>query len=62
MKMMVRYPSGRMAEGVLLAANHNVMRVVLRHSDETTEFRLYGNQWVSDTGDALEIESVLTNV
>ncbi len=59
MQMIVRYGTGRMEDCVLLAANHDVMRIVVRRRNETMELRRNGTDWVSENGDSLQIESVI---
>ncbi len=55
MHMTLRYSNGRMADCILLAANHNTMRIVVRGGNETVELRLSGENWVSETGEQVEI-------
>ena len=46
-------------EAILLAAGPGCMRVVRRGQDDTVELRLSGGLWVSESGEAVEIEAVI---
>ncbi len=61
MQMIVRYPSGRLADCVLLAANNELMRIVVRRRNETLELRLSGEDWISEKGELIEIASLVTS-
>ena len=61
MLMIVRYPSGRRVEGILLAASSDRMRIVVARLNETLELRLEQGQWTSEDGDPIEIDGCLTD-
>ena len=60
MHMILRYPSGRRVDGILLAAGPNRLRIVVRRLNETLELHLTEGQWTSEQGDRIEVEGWLT--
>jgi hypothetical protein len=58
--MILRYPSGRCVDGILLAAGTDRMRVVVRRLNETIELRLREGRWISERGERIEIDGWLT--
>jgi len=58
MHMILNFPTGRV-DGLLLATGQERLRLAIPEFDDTVELRLTEGQWVSDTGEAVEIESVL---
>jgi len=50
--------AGERNEAVLLAAGTDRMRIVVRGRKDATELRLIKDQWMSEDGDAVEIESL----
>ena len=60
MHLILRYPSGRLADGILLAAGSDCLRIVVRRLNETVELRLTEDQWISDEGERIEIDGWLT--
>jgi hypothetical protein len=59
--MILRYPSGRRVDGILLAAGVDRLRIVVRRLNETIELRLTEGQWTSEEGDRIEVEGWLTD-
>ena len=59
MRMMLLFENGRRAEAVLLATSDYRMRVVVRGKRDAAEFRLIKDQWMSEEGEAVDIESVI---
>ena len=59
MRMMLMYEDGKRVEAVALAQSDWRMRVVIRGDEDATELRLIKDQWLSDEGDAVDIESIL---
>jgi hypothetical protein len=59
MHMIIRYPTGRRAEALLLSASENRMRIVLRRLNETREVRLISGHWTDESGDQIEIEAIV---
>jgi hypothetical protein len=58
--MILRYPSGRRVDGLLLAAGADRLRIVVRRLNETIELRLTEGQWISEQGDRIEVEGWIT--
>jgi len=56
MYLILRYPSGRLADAILLAAGPDRMRVVVKRLNETLELHRTDGQWFSDTGEKVSIE------
>ena len=52
--------TGERTEAVLLATGDNRMRVVVRGQKDATELRLIQDQWVSEDGDTIDIESFIS--
>ena len=61
MHMILRYPSGRRVDGILLAAGADRLRIVVRRLNETIELCLTEDQWISERGDRIEIEGWLAD-
>lgn len=58
--MLIRHYDGRREEAMLLSVAGNAMRVALPGRDDCAELRLYGEQWVTETNEAIEIEFIGT--
>ena len=61
MHIILRYPTRRRVEAVLLSATADRMRVVVRNQNDALELHRTGDQWVSDRGSAVEIESLVAD-
>jgi hypothetical protein len=61
MHLILRYPSGRLVDGLLLAVGSDRMRIVVRRFNETMELRLAEDHWVSERGERIEVEGWLTD-
>ena len=61
MYVILSYASGKTAEGVLLAVSPGRLRIVLRKRNDTIELRLSEGHWVSEDGDSVEIESLVSD-
>ena len=59
MRMMLLFEDGLRVEAVLLATGDYRMRVVVRGANDATELRLIKDQWMSEEGEAVDIESIL---
>ena len=59
MYLIFRYPAGSRVEAMLLSATRDRMKVVVRGQEDTLEFSLIGDQWISECGSPLEIESLM---
>lgn len=61
MYMILRFATGQRVDAILLRAARERMKAVIRGQEDTLEFALVGNQWISECGSAVEIESVVTD-
>ncbi len=61
MHMILRYPTGRRVDAILLSATSERIRAAVKYQGDTVEFRLVGNRWVSEQGTAIEIESLIAD-
>lgn len=59
MFLILSFESGAKAEGILLAAGSDRLRVILRELNDTVELQLVEGRWVSEDGDPVEIESMI---
>jgi len=59
MYMILRYGTGRLVEAVLLHATRERMKVAVRGQEDTVQFSLIGDLWISDDGSEIEIESIV---
>ncbi|MBZ5728969.1 MAG: hypothetical protein LAP87_28825 [Acidobacteriia bacterium] len=59
MQMILLYPDGRRVEAVMLAASQGRMRVVVRNQRDAVELFRMGDHWISDRGDAVELEALV---
>jgi hypothetical protein len=61
MSILLLYPTGHIIEGLLLAASRDRMRVAVPDRTDTVEFQLAGSQWLSEEGDLVEMQAILTD-
>jgi len=61
MHVIFSYESGQRTEGILLAVSPGRLRVVVRKLNDTVEFRLTEGRWISEDGDPVEIESLISD-
>jgi hypothetical protein len=61
MQLTLLYAGNRRIDAVVLAANHDHMRVVIPNRRDTVELRLTGNRWTSEEGESVEIEAVVAS-
>jgi len=61
MYMILRYATGRRVDAILLSAARERITVVIRDQEDSLEFSLIGNQWISECGSTVEIESVVAD-
>jgi hypothetical protein len=54
MHTILQYPNGRRADGIILSASQDIMRVVVRRSADTVELRRVGGVWTSEDGSRIE--------
>ena len=60
MQMILSYENGHRADAILLAGGFHRMRVVIRGSKDATELRLIKDQWMTEEGDAVDIDAIVT--
>ena len=61
MHMILRYPSGRLVDGILLAVGPELLRFVVKRRNETMELQLKEGHWTAENGDRVELECMLTH-
>jgi hypothetical protein len=61
MHMILRYPSGRRVDGILLAAGPTRLRIVVQRLNETLELHLSAGQWTTEEGNPVEVDGLLTD-
>ena len=62
MHVILSYESGRRAEGILLAVGPSRLRVVVQErNDDTLELSLMDGRWMSEDGEPVEIESLISD-
>lgn len=59
MRMMLLFENGLRVDAVLLATSDYRMRVVVPGKEDVTELRLIKDQWRSEEGEAVDIESII---
>ena len=59
MHLILCLPSGQRVDGLLLAAGRNRLRVAIPLRNDAVELHREHDQWMSDTGEAVQIESML---
>ena len=52
----IRYPNGRIRQGILLALGDQKIRVVVQDDDDVAEYRLVSQRWVSEECEIVTIE------
>ena len=58
MHMILHFPTGRV-DGLLLATGRERLRLAIPQFDDIVELHLAEGRWISDTGEDVEIESIL---
>jgi hypothetical protein len=53
------FPSGEREIGLVLTADFDRMRIVLRGRSDTLEFQRVKRDWISEAGERVEIEAIL---
>jgi len=59
MYTILRFGDGRRAEGLILSASPDCIRVILRRQGDTAELRRVFGEWVSSDGSSVELESMV---
>ena len=54
--MTIRFSNGQALEGILLSRTDTSMRVAIQDSDDVQELNQIDGTWISDSGEAVEIE------
>ena len=60
MLTIVRYASGRRIEGLILAVMEDSIRLVFPNTQETTELTRAAGRWVSERGELVEIDALIS--
>lgn len=61
MHIILRYPTLQRVEAILLSATTDRLRVVVKNDDDTLELHCINDQWFSDQGAPVEIDSLMTD-
>ncbi len=61
MHLILSYSDGRLAEAIVLAVSADRMRVCIPGSDDTIELSAAHGRWMSETGELVEIESMVAD-
>ena len=61
MYLLIRYPGGIIAEGVVLAKGSDRLRVVAAGFPDTIELRRSGATWSTDRREAVEIDFLMSD-
>jgi len=56
MHTILQYPNGRRADGIILSATQDIMRVVVKRRADTVELRRVGGVWTSEDGSRIEFD------
>ena len=59
MQMLIRYQSGLRVEAILLAADTERIRVVIKGQRDAAELRRGEAGWLSEDGESIEIEALI---
>ena len=59
MQMMLLFENGQRVQTILLALSPDRMRVVVPSCGDTLELRLIKDQWMTEEGDAVDIELMM---
>ena len=59
MQLLLLLESGVRTEAIVLSADENHMRVVAPQAKDAMELRLIKDQWMTEEGDAVDIEAII---
>jgi len=59
MYTIIKYANGCRAEGLILFASPDLMRVILRQQDDCAELRRVLGKWAAADGSPVELESIV---
>jgi len=62
MHLMLTFSNGRRTEALVLAVGRNRMRIAIPSRNDAVELTLAGGQWTTDTGETLELDSLISLV
>ena len=60
MHLTIRHFDGRLVESILLAVSADRMRITIPDSEDTIELALRQGVWIAETGEPVEIESMVS--
>ena len=60
MHLILRYANGHRTDALALVMTTEMMRVVMRRSNETIEFRRISDRWVGDNGTRVSIDAIVS--
>jgi hypothetical protein len=61
METIILDTNGLRNDAVVLAADSDRMRIVLRDGNDTIELRRDGNRWITENGSAVELEAWISS-
>ena len=61
MHMLMSYESGRRTEALIMSATRDSMRVIVPHKNETFELRQVNGAWLTEKGERVEIEAIVSD-
>ena len=61
MYLLIRYPAGIIAEGVVLATGRNRMRVAVADLPDTLELKRSGARWFAAKGEPIEFDFLMSD-
>ena len=59
MYIVIIVPGGRQVEALLLSASPDRLRALIRGRADTAEFKLIEGQWISESGERVELGAIL---
>jgi hypothetical protein len=59
MYIVIIVPGGRQVEALLLSASPERLRALIRGRADTAEFQLIEGQWISESGERVELGAIL---
>jgi hypothetical protein len=61
MYLTLLYHTGMRVDAIVLAVGRDRMRVVVNDRTDTIELRLKNKRWMTESGDTVELESMIPN-
>ncbi len=59
MHLILRHPSGRRVDALLLSHDDTLLRVIVHDCNETLELRFEQGYWIDEKGERLSIDAML---